>query len=159
MPAIHFRRCAHAPGFTLLELLIAFAIFGLLLAVATPSGLRMYENMQYRGAVSDVFSTLTMARVAAISRGDSLDVVINPEARMLSVGDTQSRLPDNVTLRVLGARELNREDAGVIRFYPDGSSSGGAVGLVSEQGKETEVQVDWLLGSVSLCKNDCGTFR
>jgi len=33
------------------------------------------------------------------------------------------------------------------------------VSVVSERGKATEVQVDWLLGKVSLCKGDCGSFR
>jgi len=57
---------------------------------------------------------------------------------------------------VLGARELNRDGAGVIRFYADGSSSGGYVKLQNDSGMGVQVEVDWLLGRVTLCHEDCG---
>jgi general secretion pathway protein H len=52
----------------------------------------------------------------------------------------------------MGSTELNRDGAGVIRFYPDGGASGGYINLSHESGMATQVQVDWLLGSVSTCK-------
>ena len=55
---------AHNPAgqgqsaFTLVELLVAIAIVGLLMAVTVPGSIRMYESMQYRQAVRDVLTTL-----------------------------------------------------------------------------------------------------
>lgn len=145
-------------GFTLFELLIALAIGGLLLAVGAPAGVNLYKNMQYHNAVSDVVTTLSGARIAAVQAGVSSDVHVNPRERSLKNGDRVVQIPDNIDMEVLSARELNIQDTGVIRFYPDGSSSGGVVGLASRSGKTSEVQVDWLLGRVSLCSGDCGSF-
>ncbi len=43
-------------------------------------------------------------------------------------------LPDSLEVEVLGSQELNRDGAGVIRFYPDGGASGGYVKLAHENG-------------------------
>ena len=56
-------------GFTLVELLVAIAIVGLLMAVSVPGSIRMYESMQYRQAVRGVISTLAEARQQAVDRG------------------------------------------------------------------------------------------
>ncbi len=145
-------------GFTLMEVMIALGILAMVLAVATPAGARMYENMQYRSAVRDVMSTLNAARISAVSGGTAQDVLVRPRQKQMVAGGKTSQLPASVEVQVLGAAELNRDEGGVIRFYPDGSASGGAVGLTSPQGKLTELQVDWLLGRVDLCESDCGSF-
>lgn len=143
-------------GFTLLELLAAITIAALVLGVSVPATMRMYSSMQYHGAVKDVVSVLTAARYGAISTGDFHDVLINPQAGELSLNEKVRQLPSAMTLEVVAARELNRDGVGVIRFYSDGSSSGGVVRLQHERGMGVEVQVDWLLGRVDLCKEDCG---
>ena len=143
-------------GFTLLELLAAITIAALVLAVSIPATTRMYSSMQYHGAVKDVVATLSSARYAAISKGDSQDVSVNPQSGELTLNGKVRQLPSSITLEVVSARELNRDGEGVIRFYADGSSSGGIVRLKHERGMGVEVQVDWLLGRVDLCKEDCG---
>lgn len=145
-------------GFTLAELLIAITIAGLLLAIGAPASVNLYRNMQYHSAVSDVMTTLSGARIAAVQAGTSADVQVNPRERSLKSGEEVVYIPDSIDIEVLAARELNFNDTGVIRFYPDGSSSGGVVALSSSAGKSSEVQVDWLLGRVSLCSGDCGSF-
>ncbi len=147
-----------AGGFTLLELLAAITIAALVLGVSIPSTMRMYSSMQYHGAVKDVVAVLTSARYAAISQGDSQDVLVKPRSGELSLNDKMRKVPSSMTLEVVSARELNQDGVGVIRFYSDGSSSGGVVRLVHERGMEVEAQVDWLLGRVDLCKEDCGDY-
>lgn len=147
---------AGAGGFTLLELVVAIGIVALVLGVSAPVMQRLYESTQYHGAVNDVVNLLASARYSAIRKGGDQDVLINPETRMVVVGKKEQQLPDNLRLEVLGARELNRDGAGVIRFYADGSSSGGFVKLQNDSGQEVQVEVDWLLGRVTLCKQDCG---
>jgi general secretion pathway protein H len=56
-------------GFTLLELLAALAIAGLVLAVSVPASVRMYESMQYRQAVRDVITLFSSALYKAIQSG------------------------------------------------------------------------------------------
>lgn len=138
-----------AHGFTMLELLVAITIVGLLLAVAVPSSFRFYESMQYRQAVRDVLTTLASARYQAVYTGRAQDVAVDPAANTVEFNGGRTRLPGDITLAVHSARELNRERLGVIRFYPEGGSSGGGVDLERGDGTGVRILVDWLLGGVS----------
>jgi general secretion pathway protein H len=117
---------------------------------------RLYQSAQYHGAVNDVVTLLSSARYLAIRKGRNEDVLINPETRIIMAGKKEQKLPNNLQIDVLGARELNRDGAGVIRFYADGSSSGGYVKLHNDSGMGVQVEVDWLLGRVTLCTENCG---
>jgi general secretion pathway protein H len=143
-------------GFTLLELLAALAIAALVLGVSAPASMRLYSSVQYSGAVKDVMTLLTSARYAAVSKGKNQDVMIKPGSRELKLNGKTRQLPESIEIEVVSARELNRQGGGVIRFYPDGGSTGGVVRLQHERGMGSEVQVGWLLGRIELCKKDCG---
>ena len=54
---------------------------------------------------------------------------------------------------VTAAEEQTSETTGRIRFYPDGSSTGGKVRLISGE-REWQVQVGWLTGEVRLREAD-----
>jgi general secretion pathway protein H len=151
-----FFQAGRVKGFTLLELVVAIGIVALVLGVSAPSMQRLYQSAQYHRAVNDVVTLLSSARYSAIRKGRNEDVLINPETRIIVVGKKEQQLPKNLQVEVLGARELNRGGAGVIRFYADGSSSGGYVKLQNDSGMGVQVEVDWLLGRVTLCHEDCG---
>ena len=154
--ALNVFPASNTAGFTLLELIIAIAVAALVLGVSAPAMQRLYQSSQYHGAVNDVVDLLSSARYTAIRNGTNIDVLVYPETRTIAAGSKERQLPDNLQLEVVGARELNRDGAGVIRFYADGSSSGGNVRLQSDSGVWVQVDVDWLLGRVTLCKADCG---
>lgn len=140
---------ASSRGFTLVELLVALAIAGLLLGLAVPAGVRFYDGMQRREAIRDVLTLLASAREEAISSGEVRDVFIWPDERRIVLGDVSRELPSTLRLTVHGARELNRARAGVIRFYPEGGTSGGGVDIVSPGGDGVAITVDWLMGRVA----------
>lgn len=142
-------------GFTLLEMLLAISIAVLILGVSAPATIRLYDSVRYQGAVREVMAMLVSGRYSAITDGEARDVIIDPQKKELKLNNIVKALPGSVELTVVSARELNREGAGVIRFYPDGSSSGGGVQLEDESGRRAQVQVDWLLGKVNLCETDC----
>ena len=59
-------------------------------------------------------------------------------------------LPKDMELRLLtAAQELTGEKAGRIRFYPDGSSTGGRVKLVRGQ-RAWDIEIAWLTGEVAM---------
>ncbi len=136
-------------GFTLLELLLAMTIAALVLAVAVPATARMYDGMRYREAVREVISLLSTARYQAITRGEAQNVEILPRERRLRLGDKVWQLPADFDISVSSAKELNRNDVGVIRFYPEGGSSGGGLNIVSPRGGGLRIRVDWLMGGVT----------
>jgi general secretion pathway protein H len=135
-------------GFTILELLVAVSIVGLLIAVAVPASVRFYDSIQYRQAVRDVVTTLASARYSAVSSGVAQDVALDPGNNSIAFNDHRTVLPDAVNMVVHSARELNVDRAGVIRFYPEGGSSGGDIDLDRADGKVVRISVDWLMGGV-----------
>ncbi|MFT6052799.1 MAG: general secretion pathway protein H [Halioglobus sp.] len=136
-------------GFTLLELLAALAIAGLVLAVSVPASVRMYESMQYREAVRDLITLFASARYQAINSGFAQNVEVHPELGELRLNSTVKKVPDGVRLFVESASELNFNNVGIIRFYPEGGASGGSVDIQKSSGAGVKVSVDWLLGTVT----------
>ena len=141
-------------GFTMVELLVAIVIVGLVMAVSVPSSIRFYESIQYRQSVRDVLSLLGTARQRAVDRGRLQDVAFDPQTRKISLGKKVQQLPENFALSVTTASEVNRQGVGVIRFYPEGGSSGGDVTIESQRGRGVKLSVDWLMGSVSQVSYD-----
>ncbi|MEP1471526.1 MAG: hypothetical protein ABJK20_03260 [Halieaceae bacterium] len=137
-----------ATGFTIIELIAAITIGASMLALAVPASIKMYESMQYRGAVKDAVTLLASARYKAIDTGLAQDVRVSPDKRELQLNDTIKTLPDNIKIAVSSARELNDQGVGVIRFYPQGGSSGGGVDIERDTGSGVRISVDWLIGRV-----------
>jgi general secretion pathway protein H len=133
----------------MVELLAAITIVALLLVVAVPASVRFYESIQYRQAVRDVITLLGNARYKAVNSGRAQDVVINPRSLQLRLNKETRTLPSGTRLVVHTAREVNRRDEGVIRFYPEGGSSGGDIDIERSGTSGVRISVDWLVGSVS----------
>lgn len=130
---------------------MAFAVAALLVAVAAPGAFRFYESNQYRSAVGELNAALATARYQAIARGQPVDLELLPDERRFRVGQQKYKsLPEKISLNVIAAGELspNRQTA-VIRFYPDGSSSGGNIAIERERGGGVVLDVDWLMGRIS----------
>jgi len=133
---------------------VAITLVGLLLAVAVPGSTRLYQSMQYRAALRDVITMLEKARQEAIDRGRAQDVEFDPAGRQILLNDETLQLPDSFQLVVTTAAEVNRQDAGVIRFYPEGGSTGGDIEIRSPTGRGVRITVDWLMGGVSQAAYD-----
>ena len=137
-------------GFTLVEIVAAVSVAALVLALAIPSSIRFFESMQFRAGIREVATMLNAARYHAVAEGRSQDVAISPEQNWVRFGDKEVTFDETVSLRVDSAREVNRDRLGIIRFYPDGGSSGGGVEIEREQGGSVSISVDWLVGRVTL---------
>lgn len=132
-----------------MEIMVAMALAGLVLAVSVPAAGRFYESMQYRAAVRDVVTLLSAARHEALRQGRAVDVSVNPRAREVTVEESVTRLPAALGFSVSSAAELNNEQTAVIRFYPEGGSSGGAVSIDMPGRSGVRINVDWLIGGIT----------
>lgn len=133
----------------MVELMVALAIGGMIMALAIPASVRFYDAMQERQALRDTVNLLASARGRALSSGRAQDVFVRPAARTISFGEREYQLPDRLRMTVHGAAELNLNNVGVIRFYPGGGSSGGGIDIRRDNGTGTSIAVDWLVGTVS----------
>lgn len=139
-------------GLTLVEMLVALAILGVVATVAVPFAAGGREDRELRAAARDVAAELGRTRMAAILQNRTqrfaAEVVSGSyRARDAPVART---VPAGVRLSLLTtAEDREGETAGMIRFFPDGSSGGG--GVVLENGnRRYDVVVDWLTGKVSI---------
>lgn len=146
--AVGLRR-ARARGFTLLEILLVLAVLAIGAALILPALVRP-SGTELRTATGSVVAGLRRAREAALSTQQPAALSVDLDARRFSVsGEAGHRqLPQRVDLQLFTARsELDSGHRGHIRFFPDGSSTGGRVTLVSGE-RAYHVDVDWFTGQV-----------
>jgi general secretion pathway protein H len=139
-------------GFTLLELIVVLALGAIIYALILSAPLGRASAADLKAAARTLASGLRQAQTTAMAtRRDAL-LTIDVEAReFITSGETESRrLPENIELKLFAAQsEVASERRGSIRFYPDGSSTGGRITVASGERKYL-VDVDWLTGRVSI---------
>jgi len=138
-------------GFTLFELLIAITLVAALTAVAVPVFTRS-AGTEVKAAARTLAAGLRRTRSRAVLQGRAQVLALDVKRHAFRVG-TAGRtraLPSDVTLQLFTARsELLGERAGAIRFYPDGSSTGGRI-TVTAGDRRLLVDVNWLSGRVRI---------
>jgi general secretion pathway protein H len=89
-------------------------------------------------------------RLGAILTGRERHVSLDGQRRVL-VGDGGGvvAIPHDVTVDVLGTNELWANRSAVVRFHPDGASSG-AVLRLSREKAEYEIRINWYTGGVAI---------
>ena len=143
------RFAARARGFTLLELVLVLAVMAIGAALVVPALINPTRS-EVRSVAADVIRALRLSREHAINDQAqavlALDTVqgrVMPPAGVDRVVEAKQ-----VELSLITARsEVIDEGLGQIRFFPDGSSTGGRVS-VSRDGATLHIDVDWLTGRI-----------
>ncbi len=138
-------------GFTLIELLVVMAVMALVLLVVPPMFSGSLSRAELGSAAREVAAGLREARSQAIRRNREVAFTVDVDARRYRIDDAAVRqLPTGPDLSLFTARsEQLDEVSGSIRFFPDGSSTGGRVTLGGDA-RKYHVEVDWLTGRVSI---------
>lgn len=147
-----FSRAEHrrARGFTLLELLTALAILSFsALAIGalarTPS-----DDAIAADAAREIAQALTRGKSKAALRGEDIDIAIDVASGeyWIAGSDQKSALPEQIKISAQVAREVSDDaDIAVVRFLPDGSSTG-AEFVLSIGAAERRVSAHWLTGVI-----------
>lgn len=138
-------------GFTLLEVLIVLVIGGLLMGVVATS---LSEGPVLRKSSREVAASLRHARASAVARQQPVVWKMDIASKRFWLDgldkDSERQLHQTVQAKIntTSAEVGNTQQAG-IRFYPDGSSTGGSVDLTYNQ-QTYKVNVEWVTGRVSI---------
>ena len=141
-------------GFTLIELLAVLFILALVAAFVVPS-LGGGEVIELKSAARSLASGLRHTRNRALNdnRSATLDLDVDKREFQLPGEQRVRKLPQRIDIVLFTARSEQRsEQRGAIRFFPDGSSTGGRITL-SAGGARYLVNVDWLTGKVNVIES------
>jgi general secretion pathway protein H len=107
-------------------------------------------RVQLKAVAMRTATLLRHERLSAILTGQVRDVALDGQSRSL-VGDGGETvaIPRDVMLDLLGADEVWSGRRAVVRFYPDGASTGAALKLSREKAGY-DIRVNWYTGSVAV---------
>jgi general secretion pathway protein H len=136
-------------GFTLVEVMSVMLIIALVasLAVTIIPGT---GRGQLKASTLQIAALLRRERIGAVMTGQERQVSIDGERRVL-VGDGGDvvAVPRDVVVDILGIDALWAGRQAVVRFHPDGASTG-AVLKLSREKAEYEIRVNWFTGGVAI---------
>jgi general secretion pathway protein H len=139
-------------GFTILELLVVLVIGAIAYSILLGVPFRGPSVADLKAASRTLAAGLRQAQSTALATRRDATLTLDLEAREFEVtgGHGPRSLPQELELKLYTAQqEVASERKGAIRFYPDGSSTGGRITVASGERKYL-VDVDWLTGRVTI---------
>ena len=138
-------------GFTLIEIVVVVGLIALLTAVIAGTVVGGLGGAKVRAASKDLIAALRFTRSQAVVKREAQVLVLDVERRAYKVpGRGWVELPKDMQLSMLtAAQEQVGEGVAQIRFFPDGSSTGGNIEL-SRGEALWRIDVSWLTGEVRL---------
>ncbi len=143
-------------GFTLLELMVVLFIMVLGFAVVGINLSSGNDVTKLKVVARDMVSALRFARGESLISHEEMTVTFNLEQKNYTVSnrDKVYPIPKDVAVKVVTAKsQIKNGDLASIRFFPDGSSTGGRVTF--SQGKSAwKIDINWLSGQIELNETD-----
>ena len=139
-------------GFTLIELLLVIVIIAMAVAVAAPNIGSGNQTASLNAAAREIASALRFARGHALTHRKESMVMINLEDNSYSITDRkkQYKISKDITVILdLAQSQIIDEDHGGVRFFPDGSSTGGRITLEIGENKR-QLDINWLTGQAEI---------
>ncbi len=130
-------RAAPGRGFTMVELLVVMAIAALLLTAVPPLISAAFPGVEFKDAARRTVAALRVARETAIRTGADVALMVDVQESTLTLAGMHTMsLPRHVRVKINAAsRKMLDEQRGAVRFFPDGSSTGGGYHPAARHGE------------------------
>ncbi len=142
-------------GFTLIEIIIVLVISVLGFSVISSNINSGNYGTKLQLVSRDIASALRYAQSQALLNQQSVAVDINLKDNSYSLSNQQKQYSFNQAISVslvIAEEEYSAEQIASIRFFPDGSSTGGRIKL--EWGNQfRQIDVNWITGQVTINEN------
>jgi general secretion pathway protein H len=137
-------------GFTLVELLVALLVAGLLIALVPLAMPRESGRTVVARAAGDLATALKRTRAQAIAAGEPAAFTFDRRERTYEGGlGRRVALPSQIEVTMRAARSEMLGDVARVQFFPDGSSTGGRITVTAGHAM-SHVNIDWLTGRVAI---------
>lgn len=139
-------------GFTLIEIIVALVIAGMILAIVPLLLPNVIASTETKAAVRELAAGLKYARSLSIIKQKEITLTLNIEKKIYQVGKRQKKLklPTDTQLTLVTARsEQHSLNQASIRFFPDGSSTGGRINLGNNNNMYS-IDINWLTGKIKI---------
>ncbi len=133
-------------GFTLVEVLVVLTIVSLVVGSITYVAFNTKQDV--RSVSREIVQSIKLTQQRSIRDDRSYQIEIDIAENVISFQDSKVDIPKNISLTVkTAASQVIEKDVVGMTFYPDASSTGGAI--VLESGDERyEITVVWISGKI-----------
>lgn len=137
-------------GFSLIEILVVMVFIAVIAGFVSSSMTKSLKKTKIRAVSKNLVSALRYTRGQAIVKHEEKTISFNVKEKTYKAPRKKTvHIPDEVELNVYTAdSEIADESVGKIRFFSDGSSTGGWVKLTYGK-KIWKINVNWLTGEIS----------
>jgi general secretion pathway protein H len=141
-------------GFTLIEVMLTLLVLALLVSLTPPLFQKAFPSLKLKAATRDLAQEIRYIQQTAILTGVSSKVQFDLQNNAYQSDHVNSgevrRLPDGLRFTLDNRRTATLDDGiVVIKFFPDGSSSGGLL-MLDNGARQFAISVDWLTGRVQV---------
>lgn len=137
----------NASGYTLLEMLVVLSILALVSGIGLRYTLSPPTGLSLSAAAHAIASEAERARLLALQQSREVVLMVDVERREVRIEgqkDAATAPKDASIALTAAAPEVRSAGLGGIRFFPDGTSTGGDI-RVTWRGGTKVVRVDWLV--------------
>lgn len=143
---------SYSKAYSLIEVLVVLFILTLVVAIVPPFIPNVIASSNVKSAARELASQLKQAQGLAIKHQEETTLLLNVKQRNYKLDNkkTSLKLPEESSLSLVTASsEQVSDNEGRIRFFPDGSSTGGQIKL-SYLKRDYIIDVHWLTGKVRI---------
>lgn len=139
-------------GFSLLELIVVMAVLALAAGLFAPRMTSTRDALRFKTTAVSLAADLRATRAVARRTNVETALVLDVEHRIYSGEGVPHarRLPATISVSFEAQAETtSASGAGMFRFKPDGTATGGVIRLQSASSRAS-IAIDWLTGGIDL---------